>query len=81
MVIGNNSIELYPKERVKLKVDAYCMNLSCGCAHGETMYLTDLYMTNKKVLAHQSRVWDYLDQKYEEVLKPSPEGAEDGEAA
>ena len=49
MVIGNNSIELYPKERVKLKVDAYCMNLSCGCAHGETMYLTDLYMTNEKV--------------------------------
>ena len=50
MVIADRTISLYPNETVSMRVGAHCMNLSCNCSEGENMYLTDLYMDQKKVV-------------------------------
>jgi len=64
MVINNVTLSLWPKQQKEVKVDAHCMNLSCSCSAGESMYLTDFYFDNMRIAAHQSSVWKHFEGKF-----------------
>jgi hypothetical protein len=66
MVINTTTIRLWPKESKQVKVDAHCMNISCSCSNGESMYLTDFYFDKQAIIAHQSKIWDYFETKFSE---------------
>jgi len=50
-------MQLNPKDKATFKVNAYCMNVMCGCSDFEPMALTDFYIDNQKSLENQGNVW------------------------
>lgn len=51
-------MKLAPKAKAKFKVNAYCMNSTCGCADLEPMALTDFYIDDHKALENQGNTWN-----------------------
>jgi len=50
-------MQLDPKDKATFKVNAYCMNVMCGCSDFEPMALTDFYIDNQKSLENQGNIW------------------------
>lgn len=55
-------MQLKPKDKAVFKVNAYCMNIMCGCSNNEKIALTDFQIDDVKGLESQGSVWDYLNK-------------------
>lgn len=52
--------QLGPGESRLEKIDAHCMNASCGCPNKDPFALTPFFVDDPKLLSSQSSVWDHF---------------------
>lgn len=57
-VSSNTMMTLAPKDKAMFKVNAYCMNVMCGCSNMEKMALTDFYIDDSVALENQGNHWN-----------------------
>lgn len=51
-------MQLKPKDKAVFKVNAYCMNIMCGCSDNEKIALTDFQIDDVKGLESQGSIYE-----------------------
>ena len=60
MVVNTASLTLAAGKGSEWRMDAFCMNIMCGCPSDRPMYLTDLYMPVSGHKHCQGNVWNKI---------------------